>query len=126
MLRFVVAFNSCLASIPAAGFDVWMGNTRGNTYSRRNVNGLYTYMAEFWYFSFDQLATIDLPTMIDFALAKAGASKLAFVGHSQVWGYTILYTIQCDDRRCDAATMTRPIGGCRAGLHAASTDTHKV
>jgi hypothetical protein len=66
---------------------VWFGNTRGNTYSRRNVNGLYTYQAEFWYFSIDQLATIDLPTMIDFALAKSGASKLAFVGHSQVCNY---------------------------------------
>jgi lysosomal acid lipase/cholesteryl ester hydrolase len=63
---------------------VWFGNTRGNTYSRRNVNGLYTYQAEFWYFSIDQLALVDLPTMIDFVLGKTGASKLAFVGHSQV------------------------------------------
>ncbi|WIA08209.1 hypothetical protein OEZ85_007658 [Tetradesmus obliquus] len=77
-----------------AGFDVWFGNTRGNTYSRRNVNGLYTYMAEFWYFSFDQLSTIDLPTMIDFALAKAGASKLAFVGHSQ--GCTLAIALCAD------------------------------
>jgi hypothetical protein len=63
---------------------VWFGNTRGNTYSRRNVNGLYTYQAEFWYFSIDQLALIDLPTMIDFVLGKTRASKLALVGHSQV------------------------------------------
>jgi hypothetical protein len=68
----------------SAGFDVWFGNTRGDTYSRRNVNGLYSYQAEFWYFSIDQLALIDLPTMIDFVLGKTGASKLAFVGHSQV------------------------------------------
>lgn len=67
-----------------AGFDVWMGNTRGNTYSRGNVNGIYPYQPEFWYFSIDQLALVDLPTTVDFALATSGASKLAYVGHSQV------------------------------------------
>jgi hypothetical protein len=61
-----------------------MGNTRGNTYSRRNFKGLYPYQAEFWYFSIDQLALVDMPTIIDFVLEKTGASKLAFVGHSQV------------------------------------------
>lgn len=71
-----------------AGFDVWMGNTRGNTYSRRNVNGLYPYQLEFWYFSIDELALIDIPTMIDYALATSGASKLAYTGHSQVGNHT--------------------------------------
>lgn len=61
-----------------------MGNTRGNTYSRGNVNGIYPYQPEFWYFSIDQLALVDLPTTVDFALATSGASKLAYVGHSQV------------------------------------------
>jgi predicted alpha/beta hydrolase len=61
-----------------------MGNNRGNTYSRRTVKGLYPYQAEFWYFSLDELALVDVPAMIDYVLDKTGASKLAFVGHSQV------------------------------------------
>ncbi|KAF6258125.1 Alpha/Beta hydrolase protein [Scenedesmus sp. NREL 46B-D3] len=66
-----------------AGYDVWLGNTRGNTYSRRNINGLHPYQAEFWYFSMDEMALVDVPAMIDHVLAQTGASKLAFVGHSQ-------------------------------------------
>lgn len=36
------------------------------------------------YHSMDQYALIDNPAMIDKALEVSGASKLAFVGHSQV------------------------------------------
>jgi hypothetical protein len=39
---------------------------------------------EYWYHSIDQYATIDNPAMIDKALEVSGASKLVFVGHSQV------------------------------------------
>lgn len=66
-----------------AGFDVWMANTRGNTYSRGNLK----YRAQdpkYWYFGLDELALIDLPTQIDFMLSSTGAKKTAFVGHSQV------------------------------------------
>lgn len=38
------------------------------------------------YHSVDQYALIDNPAMIDKALEVSGATKLAFVGHSQVWG----------------------------------------
>ncbi len=65
-----------------AGFDVWMANTRGNTYSRGNRN----YRSSdngYWYSSLDELALIDLPTQIDFVLGKTGHGSLAFVGHSQ-------------------------------------------
>jgi pimeloyl-ACP methyl ester carboxylesterase len=70
----------------SAGYDVWLGNTRGNTYSRRTNKGLFPYQAEFWYFSLDELALIDVPAMIDYVLEHTGASKLAYVGHSQVRG----------------------------------------
>eukprot|EP00879_Flechtneria_rotunda_P000554 GHRR01000660.1.p1 GENE.GHRR01000660.1~~GHRR01000660.1.p1 ORF type:complete len:576 (+),score=135.60 GHRR01000660.1:200-1927(+) len=84
--------NESLAFILAdAGFDVWMGNTRGNTYSRRNLQGLYAFQLEFWYFGLDQLALLDLSTMVDFALATSGASKLGYVGHSQ--GCTLAYLL---------------------------------
>lgn len=66
-----------------AGLDVWMANPRGNTYSRRNVNGLFPYQPRFWYFSVDTLAQLDLPTQVDYVLQTSGASKIAFLGHSQ-------------------------------------------
>ncbi|XP_054716028.1 gastric triacylglycerol lipase-like [Uloborus diversus] len=65
-----------------AGYDVWLGNTRGNTYSRKHVK--YTpKMKEFWEFSFDQMAQYDLPAMIDYVLKTSGQAKLNYVGHSQ-------------------------------------------
>ncbi|XP_022256648.1 gastric triacylglycerol lipase-like [Limulus polyphemus] len=65
-----------------AGYDVWLGNFRGNTYSRRHVT-LSTDSKEFWEFSFDEMALYDLPAMIDFALNKTGETQLYYIGHSQ-------------------------------------------
>jgi hypothetical protein len=60
-----------------------MPNTRGNVFSRGNYQ--YSHREhEYWYHSIDEYALIDNPVMIDKALAVSGASKLAFVGHSQV------------------------------------------
>jgi predicted alpha/beta hydrolase len=70
----------------AAGFDVWMFNTRGNTYSRGHRYLRSTDKA-YWQSSMDDLALVDLPASIDFVLRKARAARLSLVGHSQVgWG----------------------------------------
>jgi lysosomal acid lipase/cholesteryl ester hydrolase len=74
----------CDVLLLPAGFDVWLANQRGNTYSRRSVNNLYPYQPEFWYFSLDTLAQLDLPTQVDYVLQAAGVSKIAYLGHSQV------------------------------------------
>jgi len=63
------------------GFDVWLGNFRGNTYSNRHV----TYSSsqhEFWKFSWDQMARYDLPAMIDMAMNVTGAKSVYYIGHS--------------------------------------------
>jgi pimeloyl-ACP methyl ester carboxylesterase len=65
-----------------AGFDVWMGNSRGNTYSLKNVH--YTKDQDaFWAWTFDEMAKYDLPAAINYVLTKTGASKLSYAGHSQ-------------------------------------------
>ena len=43
-----------------AGFDVWMGNNRGNEYSRRHVK-YDTHSYEFWDFDFEDMALYDQP-----------------------------------------------------------------
>ncbi|KAM8776342.1 gastric triacylglycerol lipase-like [Rhynchonycteris naso] len=75
--------NNSLAFLLAdAGYDVWLGNSRGNTWARRNI--YYSPdSVEFWAFSFDEMAKYDLPATIDLILQKTGQEKLHYVGHSQ-------------------------------------------
>jgi len=63
------------------GFDVWMGNFRGNTYSMRHAKLSHT-QHEFWRFSWDEMAHYDLPALINTALNISGAQSVYYVGHS--------------------------------------------
>ena len=65
-----------------AGFDVWMGNVRGNTYSTAHVE-YSTNDSKYWEFSWDEMAKYDLPAMINHALFISGKPSLYYVGHSQ-------------------------------------------
>ena len=64
-----------------AGFDVWMGNFRGNTYSRAHTV-LNPAREKFWQFSFDQMGHHDLPTMLNYVLDLTKQKKLTYIGHS--------------------------------------------
>ncbi|KAE8750091.1 Lipase 3-like [Frankliniella occidentalis] len=68
------------------GYDVWMGNFRGNRYSRshrdrdnmdpdRNVR-------QFWDFSFHEKGVYDVPATIDYILERTDHSDLMYIGHS--------------------------------------------
>lgn len=64
-----------------AGYDVWLGNARGNTYSRKHTTFSNT-SSEFWDFSWHQMGVYDIPAAIDYALAVSGQQDLYYVGHS--------------------------------------------
>lgn len=53
-----------------SGYDVWMGNARGNKYSQwhltKNPNN-----ADFWEFSMDEFAMLDMPDTIDVRISDA-------------------------------------------------------
>ncbi|KAF2365993.1 AB-hydrolase lipase domain [Trinorchestia longiramus] len=73
------------------GFDVWLGNYRGNTYSRNHVTLDPDEDLEFWSFSWDEMGIIDLPTMIDYTLEATGQKDLYYVGFSM--GTTTYYAM---------------------------------
>lgn len=72
------------------GFDVWLGNNRGNIYSRENIWYNDT-EREFWNFSWHEMSIYDLPAMLDFIRAHTGEQRMHFVGLSQ--GATILLVL---------------------------------
>ncbi|XP_033005112.1 putative lysosomal acid lipase/cholesteryl ester hydrolase [Lacerta agilis] len=65
-----------------AGYDVWLGNSRGSTWSMKHIS-YNVEQEEFWRFSFDEMAKYDLPASINFILRKTGQEKIFYVGHSQ-------------------------------------------
>jgi len=65
------------------GYDVWMGNCRGNRYSRNHTH-LSVKKKDFWDFSFHEVGTYDLPTMIDYVIDKTEYKKK----NSLYWTFT--------------------------------------
>ncbi|KAE8736950.1 lipase 3-like [Frankliniella occidentalis] len=63
------------------GFDVWLQNVRGNTYSLNHTT-LSTKEAAFWDFSYDEHGTQDLPALIQYAMQETGQQEVQYVGFS--------------------------------------------
>lgn len=63
------------------GYDVWLGNFRGNIFSNEH-RVLKPEDPQFWQFTWDQHAEIDLPEMINFVREETGQDKIEFCGHS--------------------------------------------
>ena len=55
------------------GYDVWLGNTRGNTYSRNHTSlNPDAQKEEFWDWDWDVAGQGDLPAAIDYIIEKSG------------------------------------------------------
>ncbi|KAK6956391.1 hypothetical protein Daesc_001668 [Daldinia eschscholtzii] len=64
------------------GFDVWLGNNRGNKYSKKSINYPPT-TTEFWNFSIDEFAFHDIPDTINYILETTKQKSLSYIGFSQ-------------------------------------------
>ena len=64
------------------GYDVYMANGRGNSYSRKHKT-LDPDSPEFWHWSFDEIAKYDFPAQIQKVLDISGKSKIWYLGYSE-------------------------------------------
>ncbi|KAH8369891.1 hypothetical protein KR093_001384 [Drosophila rubida] len=86
--------NSLAYLLADAGYDVWLGNARGNIYSRAN-NYISLNSPKFWHFDWHEIGTIDIPEMIDYIVAETNFKKVHFAGHSQG---TTVYLVMLSER----------------------------
>lgn len=63
------------------GYDVWLGNNRGNKHSKEHTN-LDVHSEEFWDFSFQEFAEYDLPAAFEY-IGELTGRKINYIGHSQ-------------------------------------------
>ncbi|KAH8382220.1 hypothetical protein KR009_002448 [Drosophila setifemur] len=76
-----------------AGYDVWMGNARGNRYSRNHTTRS-TMNSHFWRFSWHEIGYYDIAAAIDYTLSTEngkGQTGIHYVGHSQ--GTTVVMVL---------------------------------
>ncbi|KAK6075795.1 ab-hydrolase associated lipase region [Seiridium cupressi] len=64
------------------GFDVWLGNNRGNKYSKKSVK-TSPQSTDFWNFSIDEFAFYDIPDSIAYILESTKQPSLSYIGFSQ-------------------------------------------
>lgn len=74
--------NALAYELSDMGYDIWLGNARGNRYSRKHKS-LSPGRVQFWEFSWHEIGMYDLPAIIDFILKKTGKEQLHYIGHSQ-------------------------------------------
>ncbi|EFN60341.1 Lipase 3 [Camponotus floridanus] len=63
------------------GYDVWLGNFRGNIYSKAHIS-LSSSNSTFWDFSFHEMGIYDLPAMITFITNMRAQPLHTYIGYS--------------------------------------------
>lgn len=65
------------------GYDVWMGNSRGNSYSRNHTHlDTCSTCKDFWDFGWHEGGLYDVTASIDYVLEFTGQDSVYYTGHS--------------------------------------------
>ena len=90
---------------------MWLGNYRGNTYSRGHLTLNPDVDTTFWRFSWDEMAKYDLPAMLDYVIEQTGKEKIHYVGHSM--GTTTFMAMNAMDQswadKVELAVLLAPV-----------------
>lgn len=63
---------------------MWLGNTRGNIYSRKHIAfDLETHPDVYYNYSFHEIGFYDIAASIDYVLNSTKTDKIDYIGHSQ-------------------------------------------
>ncbi len=101
--------------VDQGGFDVWIGNIRGTMRSHEHVDkanhNWEKYGGNFWDFSWDEMATLDFPSIIDYVRRETGYARVKYIGHSQ--GCTMFFAfaslnVEYVNRCIDQAVFLAP------------------
>ena len=98
-----------------AGYEVWLGNSRGNSFALNHTT-LKVDSKEFWNYTFEEMGERDLPAMVDYFLTTSGAPQLTYVGWSQ--GNTEMFLGAISDE------PYKPLGGAPATTVGAFLTAH--
>ena len=76
---------------------MWLGNTRGNTYSRQHLNyDPDVDKEEFWSWDWDTAGVYDLPASFDYIIENTGQVIMSLICYSRQYDGIAQY---CMDRR---------------------------
>ena len=70
--------NNLAFELSNLGFDVWLGNSRGNQFSENHTTMDPATDKNFWKFSVDQMASQDTPAFVKYVLNNTGHSEFIF------------------------------------------------
>jgi len=79
---FLAAEKSVGFHLVNSGYDVWVGNNRGNKYSQSHSDPNISRF-DFWDFCWDEMGIYDLPAFYQFIMDATGKDKITYFGHSE-------------------------------------------
>ncbi|ODM88426.1 Lipase 3 [Orchesella cincta] len=104
-----------------AGYEVWLANGRGTAPSKNHTRLNADIDMEYWDFSFDEIALLDLPLLVDLMLWTTGTDQIYYACHSMgcsVYGAAVA-SLPDINRKIKAGFLLGP------GIHIGSS-THPM